>query len=293
MTQFMSSTIFVPVSWSFTELQPLTLWELIQGLADVDRKVRRFIDSVVIWYNENILKPSRDQFDVWTAPFQTSSLLYGTARSPVTAAVDEHPRGHENHDVWKRTSDSSTTAAPAGGSGSVGGDDHDVSEMKNTGRRVSGNSGGYQRKVAGVPTILRVFYDHLFEEGFLFAYELARGKPHGRLSEHDTSHVPVMQLREDFLIILLLSTAFVLLYVLRQVRRRLALNLPAANLRANLPDLQDFEDLQVMEGLQDMQDIQNIPDLPDDIQDFPADDADMLDDVTTDIQGQMQQEFNN
>lgn len=81
----------------------------------------------------------------------------------------------------------------------------------------------YARKAASLPELLRAFYDRAFETAFRFVYYIVRGQPHPPLSERQSNHTEVMQLREELLLVAVLAVVFVVLLVTRVLRRRFLL----------------------------------------------------------------------
>jgi hypothetical protein len=151
-----------------------TVWELIEVAAALDGKLRRAIDSLVGWYYEHILRPSREVMGVLGAPLRVSPLYASLAGRGLASA------------------------------GKV---DHSLES--------------YERFLASLPGVLRVAYDTAFEVAYQLLQYAARGKPHPPLSDRQDNYGDVMQLREEMLLVVLLSMVFSAVLAFRLLRRRL------------------------------------------------------------------------
>lgn len=182
----MNVHISLPTSLSSLTFHSYTVWELIEAAAVLDGKLRRAIDSVVGWYYERVLRPSREVMVVLGAPLRMSPLYAILAGKGLPAADTAHPSWST---VRKATPEPSLD--------------------------------GMGRFLASLPDILRTIYDAAFEMAYRLLQYAVRGKPHPPLSDQQETHADVMQLREEMLLVVLLSLVFSAVMAFRLLRRRL------------------------------------------------------------------------
>ena len=196
MSEILSTTVHLPVSWTELQLRPVTVWELIEEIARLDRQVRRYIDLAVVRYSEQVLHPMRDALDLLATPLRSVSRFAALSRGDSSS---DTARQDESEGIASATrTDTAAAHTP---------------ELA-----VEHSVRGYWELLTALPNTLRSLYDKAFESSFLLLHYLIRGEPHPALS---AQHEEVLQLREEMLLVLLMCIFFGLVLAVKMVRRRI------------------------------------------------------------------------
>jgi hypothetical protein len=182
--QLLDMHITLPTSLAGLQFHSYTVWELLEMASVLDGKLRRAIDSLVAWYYERVLRPSREVMGVLGAPLRMSPLYTSWAGKGLSSAGSSRP-------TW----------------GAAAKVDHSWE--------------GFGRFIASLPDVLRAAYDTAFEVAYLLLQYAAHGKPHPPLNDRQGNYGDVMQLREEMLLVVLLSVVFCAVLAFRLLRRRL------------------------------------------------------------------------
>lgn len=197
-SQLLKVNIHLPVSWNTLTFRSYTVWELLEETMMLERRLRRRIDHIVLWYYEHVLQPFRDMLSVLSTPL----------RAPL--------RIHR----WEGSDTAATGASGADGSNHRAGSPTSTRENA-LNVRIEHSLQGYWTLLCAAPGIIKALYDKLFDVVYLLLHYLIQGKPHPALTGQHFNHYEVIQLREELLLVILLCIVFCAVLSFKMLRRRL------------------------------------------------------------------------